>query len=102
MLTTGGAFAATVMGSGLPPQLGLSIDTSSVLNGCDHTKLSQPSSGLLIPATELASDAAGSFFVSLSSSGGCVPGTYPIIITELGSPFTVFTILLTLESPISA
>jgi hypothetical protein len=83
-----GSFSASVVVSGLPPNIGM---TGTAAGTCG------PNGTFNLAATG-ATDALGRLQVLVfKGAPGCVPGSYPVVFTETGSPFQSFTGFLNLH-----
>jgi len=121
ILTTNGGFAATLFGDGLPPGMPVVIDADSLTVACTGSvttttfvdgegalisvsgtrrSVSVTPSDEEIPIVDPSnptSDGGGRISARLQSPGPCVPGTYPIIVTEQATPFQTFVVFITLK-----
>jgi hypothetical protein len=83
-----GTFSASVVVSGLPPAIGIAATAPGTCG---------PNGTFNIAATG-ATDALGRLqALVFKGAPGCVPGSYPIVFTETGSPFQSFTGFLNLH-----
>jgi hypothetical protein len=78
-----GSFAASLVGFGLPPNIDVTIDLTHF--GCG-----------IGGSTFITTDALGGFNTPLFSTGGCLPGSHPIVADELTPPLASFIVLVQL------
>ena len=88
-MTVDGTFGATIVVSGLPPFIGIDTNSGFTCGGSTVTVVTNTGS----------SDALGRVGAEVYNTGpgSCVPGTYPILMTETDTPFQTFTGFITLH-----
>ncbi|HWW53422.1 MAG TPA: hypothetical protein VNY84_06630 [Acidimicrobiales bacterium] len=96
MLSLNGSFAASVRCTGLPAAIFVDASSTGLLSAC---KGGVDFNGATPPIV-VGADARGQAQFSVAG-GGCVPGTYPIIVTEGGGSFQSFVAPLTLTFPLN-
>lgn len=94
-LTGTGAFSATINGDGLPINMPVTINTSTLDAVCSsagiHPKFSF---GVAIPSS--ATTGTDGRFVGSLAGVGCRPGLYAVAAQEQAAPYQTFVALLTL------
>ena len=96
MLSLNGSFAASVRCTGLPAAIFVDASSTGLLSAC---KGGVDFNGATPPIV-VGADARGQAQFSVAGSG-CVPGTYPIIVTEGGGFFQSFVAPVTLRFPLN-
>lgn len=87
-MTLNGDFSTTVVVKGLSPLSSGFVDSDALTAAC--------TAGLNIFVVGNTAGLTGEIVVSISGSG-CVPGTYPIVITQISDPVVTFTGFITLH-----
>jgi len=87
-MTLNGDFSTSVTVTGLSPLSSGFVDSDALLAAC--------TGGLNIFVVGGTAGLKGEIAVSISGSG-CVPGTYPIVITQISDPVVTYTGFVTLH-----